>query len=357
MTPAFKVAIEGNVIDFGGRVSSITITNESPDRYTTETSDSCEIVLEDTRTPALALPRRGVEIHVWLGYEGHPLVDRGTFIVDTVKIAGPPSSLIIRAQSNPKSPHDDKYNSLSTVKSRSFPAPLTIQQLVQQIGKDNHLNGVAASSLASVQLAQVDQTNEGDIDVLLRVARIYDAAVKIEGGNIAFITRGAGVTATGQPTTNIPATIAKPGVPLDATKTYLTKWDIDFSDFISFQTAVAAWHNQATGQDVDEMVGSGAEPTLRLTNLFPNQAQARAAAQSALQACDRRVAEVEVEFPGNPNALAEGTLTLEGVREGADDTWYIRRVVHRIDQGGYTTEVNAGRLSVDAVEEDNSDTE
>jgi len=351
MQPAYQVTIDGKIIDFAGRLVSLSVTERTPDRMIAEVSNSVEIVLEDTRSDRLALPERGRELKVMIGYLGQPLVDKGTFIVDEVEVDGPPTQLIIRAQSNPKSPHDEKYNSLTTRQSRSFPSPLSIQKLVEAIAQDHNLQPVVGPSLAAVQLTQVDQTNESDADVLWRIAQLHDATIKIQDGKLIFIERGTGQSANGLSLPNLVVTVADG--PIDPTKVYLTKWNGRFSDFITYETAVAVWRDVANARDVEEQVGSGAEPTLRLTNIYPNAADALAAAKTALVSCDRRAGEVSATFPGNPSFEPEGTITFENVREGLDGSWYITESTHQISREGYTTTVRGNRFSADALSEAN----
>jgi hypothetical protein len=355
MTPAYSISVDGNAINFGGRLISIQVTDESPDRYVAETSDTLEIVLDDTLPSRLALPQRGRALSVSLGYKETGLVALQTFIVDEVEILGPPDRMIIRAQTNPKSSADQAYASFATHKSRTFPTGSTIQAVVAQIAKDHSMTGVVSASLASIQLPQINQVDSPDMDVLWDIALTHDAVVKIIGGKLTLLDRGIGMSATGQQLQQVTVTRAQPGQALDPKANYLTSWRCRFSDFIQYATAIARYYDLDKAKYVEVTAGSGAEPILRLTNTSPNASEAQAAAAAALAACDRRTAEVTLGMPGNAAIVAEGTVTVQGIRDGIDDTWCVMKVIHTIDHDGFRTEINANRLSSDALEEADAD--
>ncbi len=77
-----------------------------------------------------------------------------------------------------------------------------------------------------------------------------------------------------------------------------------------------------------------------------DEATARYAAQARLDALNRGAVRLELSLrPGVPTIAAEGTLTLNGFRNGVDGRWVAVRVRHSIDSGGYATEVSAERFT------------
>jgi len=91
---------------------------------------------------------------------------------------------------------------------------------------------------------------------------------------------------------------------------------------------------------------------LRLTYVFPSQAQAKAAATGALANCRRATGEMTASFPGVPALIAGGTVQLINVHPELQVLWYVRKVVHAFGVDGYSTSIEGDRLTSDVNAEE-----
>ena len=81
-------------------------------------------------------------------------------------------------------------------------------------------------------------------------------------------------------------------------------------------------------------------PTLR--NPYPTATEARAAASARLKELTRGLATISLTVqPGDPLIAAESRLRLTGFRSGIGGAWIVTGATHRLDKGGYRTQVQA----------------
>ena len=93
--PAFKVSIEDKDLTavVSPRLINLTLTLCRGDE-----SDQLDISLDDS-DGKLALPPRGAQIALALGWQATGLVDMGKFTVDEVEHSGAPDTITLRARS------------------------------------------------------------------------------------------------------------------------------------------------------------------------------------------------------------------------------------------------------------------
>ena len=93
--PAFKVSIEDKDLTaiVSPRLINLTLTLCRGDE-----SDQLDISLDDS-DGKLALPPRGAQIALALGWQASGLVDMGKFTVDEVEHSGAPDTITLRARS------------------------------------------------------------------------------------------------------------------------------------------------------------------------------------------------------------------------------------------------------------------
>jgi uncharacterized protein len=87
------------------------------------------------------------------------------------------------------------------------------------------------------------------------------------------------------------------------------------------------------------------EAVYRLRQTFPDQARADAAAQAKFRELDRGKTALSLTLPGRTDILAETPLDLAEFGDGIDGRWIVTRATHRIDSGGYVTEIEGERLA------------
>lgn len=348
MKPTYEISVAGQIIDFGDRLLSISLSQER-DRNAGIGCENVEIILDDSSEPRLMVPPHGRALRVKFGYEGQPLVDKGIFIVDESEISGPPNVLKIRAQNNSNTPHDTSFLPLITRMNRSWQTPLTVQKLVTQIAIDHGLFPVISPELASIELPHIDQANMSDLELLSQyVCRVHDAYVLPQDSKLLVLKNGSGETVSGKSADHTFFYAASVGETLDPEKIYINNWRSRTLDFTAYQTVKAAWYDYAAAQEVEETVGDGSFPILRLPFLHPDAATANAAARTALARSNCFSGEIEINAPGVPILSPGEKLSLLGAHPDLDNvTWYCRRVEHTIDRSGFWTRAQGERLTAD----------
>ena len=79
MKPIYSISVNGANLDVKNKLISLSITDELG-----LLSDRAEILLDDS-DDKLAIPPRGVEIAISLGYEEEGLYPMGTYIADEIE--------------------------------------------------------------------------------------------------------------------------------------------------------------------------------------------------------------------------------------------------------------------------------
>lgn len=169
-----KRAISGQIVEHDG-----------------EQADELRIIVSNY-DGKLRKPRRDEEIRVEVGWTETGVVKAGTFkVTETVK-RGPLADFTITAHAA------DLKKTLKKQKTRSWKAPKTLGDVVNDVAKDNGYAPAISSKLASVKIEKaVYQTNESDMHLLTRLARVYGALFKVADKRLVFVERGAGETASG----------------------------------------------------------------------------------------------------------------------------------------------------------------
>jgi Phage protein D len=171
---------------FANRLESLTITENRGVE-----ADQLDVTLLDL-DGQIDIPQRGIELQVGIGWKETGLIDKGTFIVDEVEHSGSPDKLTIRARSA------DLRAGLTTQKERSW-HDTTLGAIARSVAATHALTPTIAPELASKPLAHVDQTNESDINLLTRLAGMFDAILTVKHGKLLLMPSGQGLSASGKP--------------------------------------------------------------------------------------------------------------------------------------------------------------
>lgn len=330
MSPYFRFTAGGLDITPGiaARLTSMVLSDVAGSE-----SDTLTLSLENA-DERLESPAIGAELDVWLGYDGRGSL-MGRFIVDEVGCEGPPCQVTVRARGAPFM-ESRSYGSLQTQKTRSF-ENLTLGQLVSQIAGEHGLEAVVGSTVAGKALPHIDQTNESDIHLLLRLARDLDLTIKPAVGRLIVLPSGQGVSASG-------AAI----LPVLLRRQDVESYRLGNVRRTKFGKVTAYWRDTAAGQDVAVTVGD-AEPERRIRHVFATAGEAADAANAMLSTYARGSGTVEVTTAGNPAVVAEGLLILRGFPLGIDGIWRVKRVDHKIDEGGYKMTVEGESIASGAA--------
>lgn len=294
-------------------------------------SDILEITLADHLADApIALPETGAELELFLGYDDS--AERvGMFVVDELELGGEPAELVIRARAATYDKTKGGKSNLQTQKTRSWPKGTKLGAMVAKIAKEHSMEPATAKSLAAIVLPHIDQADESDLNLLLRIGKKYDAIVKPAGGKLILAKRGESKSVSGQDLATIIVT------PQDINP----GWRMVQSKRETAGMVVAYYHAVKEAKRHQVKVGKG-EPVRRIKQYFPTQEMARAAARAELSKRERGAMTWAMSMPGGMDLLAEAKLILTGFREGIPLEWIITRVTHTLDAGGgWKTDVEA----------------
>lgn len=285
----------------------------------TGTADTVEIVIDD-RDGAVELPRPGAKLRVFMGYAGRLMLPMGTFVAREFTLEGPADTMTIVGEAA------DIGGDLKDQKMRSWD-DMTIEDIVSTIAGEQGLVPKVSEGLAPYKYSHLDQTDESDINFLMRIGRDHDALVNVKDGALLFIARGEGKTAAGLPL-----------LPQVVSRSQTTSHRVLRSTREAFPRVEAAWHDRKNGKRATEVAGDGS-PVKRMRQTFATKEDAQRAADAKLKEMARNADTVEVTMPGNAAFAAEGRMVLVGFRFGVDGIWSVTRVTHQLDGGGFETSI------------------
>lgn len=184
--PAFNVTLGGKSLkELSVRVMSLSLTdNRGFD------ADQFTISLDDT-DGLIALPSRGAEIALSIGWLGEPLIYKGLYTVDEVAHEGPPDVLNITARS---ADFRDEFN----VKREVSWHDVTVERVASAIAHRYGLKAQISEMLMNIEIDHADQTQESNMSFLTRMAEMLGAIATVKNGALLFILPGGGVTASGK---------------------------------------------------------------------------------------------------------------------------------------------------------------
>lgn len=285
------------------------------------TSDSLEIALDD-RDHQLAIPKTGDKLEVYIGYKETGLYKMGNFSVDEVTLSGPPKTMSIRAKAA------DMTVSLKSCKYREW-KETTLGEVVAKIAKEHQLTPKIGNTLKDIPIPHLDQTYESNLNLLARLAKQYNATCKPVDGQLVFVERGTELTISGKKPEKVDIDIQQ-----------IRDWRWTLAERCSYQHVVAHYRDKEKSMDQYVHAGKG-EPTACLPNTFPDRQSAEKAAKAALERSLQGVQSMSITMPGAPTVVAEAQLNLLGFHPKIDGDWRAKQVTHDMNNGGYTTRVEA----------------
>lgn len=317
MRPDFRILADSADVTAAirDRLLELSVTDEAG-----TTSDTVKIDLDD-RDGAVAIPRKGAELEISLGYVESGLAWFGRYVVDEVALESPPARLSVSGKAA------DMQKSLKAPKTRAW-HNVTIGSLVGAIAAEHGYRPAVAGEFSGVLLPHLDQTEESDLNLLTRLATERGALTKPAGGFLLFAVPGAGKSLTGK---DLPV--------VDVAGSALSQVRVVLADRGKYPTVVANWYDTAAAAVVPVQAGGGSGPVYTIRNQYPDAVAARAAAESRLAAFERGKATISATLSGDSRLAAEGRLVIAGVRDGIDGEWLVTRVRHVLSRSGYTTEV------------------
>lgn len=314
----YRVTLDGRNLS---RLMAPYLISLSLSESRAEEADTLDIVLDDSRD-TFAIPKRGANIKLALGWVGRPLVDKGTFTVDEVEHSGAPDIITIRARSA------SMTEAMHERREQSWHAQ-TLGKIAAAIAARHSLKPVIADSLATIAIAHIDQTHESDMSFLTRLAKRYDAVMNVKDKNLLFMRIGTGKTASG-----------KPLEVLTLTRTSGDQHRYHVAQRESYSAVRAHYHSNSKGKRKSVIVGGEDNHNVKvLPEDYATEAEARAAAEAEFARTQRSQATLAYTLArGRAEIYPELPVTVSGFKPEIDETaWLVKKVTHTIGDNGFTS--------------------
>lgn len=320
MKPAFRITLDGTDLTpkIKPRLISLTLTECRGNE-----ADQLDLTLDDA-DGKLAIPPRGAQIALMIGWAGQAMVDKGTFTVDEAEHSGAPDQIIIRARTA------NLIDSFRQLRERSF-HDTTVGAIIAFMAFEHELKDGVAAALQNKPIAHVDQTNESDASFLRRLGKQYDAVATVKNDTLIFAPASHSKTVSGK---DLPAiTIRRQAGDHHRYHT---------ADRDSYSGVRAYWHDQKRAARRSVMAGLPGN-SKRLRTSFATEHDARAAAKAEWQRIQRGIYTLELDLAlGVPTMLPQSPIQAVGFKSEIDATaWMAVKISHHITKGGYTTHLEA----------------
>lgn len=207
---------------------------------------------------------------------------------------------------------------------------ITLEDLVAKMAGEMGLKPRVSDELKSIFFEAISQTNETNLNFLVRLAKDYGAVVKVGNDHLIFIERGKGKNASGD---DLPTVTITPFDVLEGSK-------CSARERMRYKAAEAKWFDVKEAELKTEKVGDG-EPVLSLKKTFPDKQSAKAAAQAELNNKKRELYVIDVVIEGNGDIIAETPINTVGLKVPEGNQWIVQSVDHTVDSGGFITRFTA----------------
>ncbi|EKN3965957.1 phage late control D family protein [Yersinia enterocolitica] len=342
--PAFDIKIGGKTqTTVNDRLISLTLTDNRGFE-----ADMLELVIDDA-DQKVALPARGAQIDIALGWKGEPLVNKGRFTVDEISHSGPPDQLIVTARS---ADFRDTFN----VKREYSWHDITVGKLVASIASRYDLKAGVSEDLGKIEIDHADQTSESDISFLTRMAEKLGAITTIKNGMLLFMHPGRAVSQSGKLLPAITITRASGDkhsfrvADRDA-YTGVTAYWLDLNYGKPQKTSVRRKRKSKTPPKVKTPASTSKEGNYLegvegnvfvMRETFKTERAARRAAAARWSKLQRGAAEFTMTLArGRADLFPELPAVMQGFKPEIDQAdWIITQVTHTIGDNGFTTALN-----------------
>lgn len=238
-------------------------------------------------------------------------------------MSGTPDTITIKASSaNFKS-------NIKEAKSKSFHRK-SFGEIASEIAQNHNLTLVMTADLKSINLNHIDQTNESDLNLLVRISKQNGAEMAVKKDCLLIFKAGSAKTASGK----------------DLPSVKLTRNDGDQfryseQDRESDHTGVSASYHD-TGKAKRETVTAGTEGKVKkLKGTFANKEEADRASKAKMDEIKRQMAKFSITTAfGIPSISTESPVKLDGFKPQVDRLkWIVEKATHRYSTSGLTTQL------------------
>ena len=320
-TPVLKLTADSKPLNdqVMARIMTLSVTdNKNLD------ADELTLTLDD-HDGALALPKRGVKLQCWMGFEDAGIHDMGIYIVDSSEWSGTPDTISIRAKSA------DFKSSLKSGHSQSY-HDKTLGEIADTVAKRQQLTLSIKPELTTLDVGHVDQTDESDIHLLTRLCHQYGAVVNIKHGKLLIFTANNNVSASGHPL-DITVITRQTG---DQFRYSVEDRQSDYDNVsASYQDTKTATRKTVNNNEAKTK-------TRRLKGTYKSKEAATAAANAEA----KRIKEEQAKFSittayAYPAVTTESPITLQGFKAEIDALkWTVDKATHTYGKSsGLTTQL------------------
>ncbi|VEA71959.1 Phage protein D [Serratia rubidaea] len=311
-------------------------------------ADSLSIILDDS-DGQLIMPRRGALLTLYIGWQGSALFGHGSFVIDTITHTGAPDQLTISANSA------DFRRSLNQLRSQSY-SDIALGDIIKQISERNQLRAPNVDTgLSEITIPHIDQTNESDLQFLVRLATLNGAKVSLRFQRISFFKPGVGGVSNGEPL-QVQVLTRNDG----------DKHSFNIADKKAYSGVSAVWLNTDKPNDANKKIrldrqlpggpnnASGSPPGAQTSpnnyllgagdNIFniPKVFRDKNAAMRGAEAVFKRIQQGLAKFTinlaiGRPDLVPDTPIIVRGFKSQIDSQrWLINAITHNLSSSGYT---------------------
>jgi phage protein D len=314
----YRVTLDGRDLSrlIAPRLISLSISESRGDE-----ADMLDLVLDDSKND-LAIPKRGAEVRVSIGWVGEPLIDKGTFTVNEAEHSGAPDIITVRARSA------SMTNAMHERREKSWHGQ-TLGAIVRAIATRHSLKPAIGATIAKILIDHIDQTHESDMSFLTRLAKRYDAVMNVKDLRLLFMPIGTGKTVSGKPL----------GV-IELTRSSGDRHRYHVAQRESYSGVRAHYHSNAKGKRKSVVIGGENNKNMKvLPEDYATEAEARAAAQAEYDRTQRSQATFDFTLArARPDAFPEMPVTVSGFKPEIDATpWLVKKATHTINDSGFET--------------------
>ena len=304
------------------RTTRITVTDAEG-----VSSNTLEVELDD-RGQFVQLPAIGDRLRLMMGYlERTPIPVIGDFVVDEVRLSGPPLSISFTAKGA------DMTSALK--------APLiddgddrTLADLARRIAQRNGFTAQIHPDAERILLGHIDQQAESDMALLTRLGRERDWVARLDGNRLVLRPHAGNLP---------PARQAAPWRPpihrIDARQ--IARYDYTTNARSRYGKVRSWYYDHDTGRRVPVEVSDGESdgPALDLRHDARDEQSALDLATARLRQLRRASGGLTLELPGDTRLLAGHHVLVTGLSEPIGGQWVIERAEHTLDASGLKTRI------------------
>ena len=326
--PRVKIFVSGK--DVSAEVTSRLCVLEWSDS-TKEEADSLALTLTNS-DGLLEIPKKGALVSVSAGY-GAELQKIGDFNIVECDIDGPPSTMSIKGSAVPYIAKSGN----SAIRKKSFSwESTTLGAIAQKIASNLGLSPSINNALASITVANEQQTEESDVNFLLRLTRRFGGYLKFIQGNLVVTPEGISVTTSGKQITCAikQSDCSKWRFVVGGKAEGVKNVSVKYHDFATGETkSVTAEVAQTATVPAFSDVPWLASEANTITPAAPaaDEEQAKAIAKTVSKRVARTTRRATLNMVGNPAIVAGAKATLTGWKEAVNGPWLVTKVEHRVD--------------------------